>query len=132
VGKPTEDCEKDCIGKPESMVSKVVRVTAFHVIKHGKQFIPSTGNEYLDGAISTAADIAENQAGANPNTSLKDRMKMAGGDVISGVAKQVDNPVADIAAKVAKVSKLSGFLHIHNKQEIQLQTMNNMSLVICA
>ena len=101
------------------MVSKVVRVTVKNVIKHGKQFIPSTGNEYLDGAISTAADIAENQVGADPNTSLKDRMKMAGGDMISGVAKQVDNPVVDIAANVAKVSILPGFSHIHNEQEIQ-------------
>ena len=49
--------------------------------------------------------MAENQASADPNTSMKDRMKMAGGDVISGVADTVDNPIVSVAANVAKVSQ---------------------------
>lgn len=48
--------------------------------------------------------MAESQADADPNTSMKDRLKMAGGDVISGVADTVDNPAVSIAANVAKVS----------------------------
>jgi len=107
VGKPTEDWQNDPEGKPESAVSKVIRGTAKNVVKHGKGFIPSTGNEYLDGGISTAADVAENQLDADPHASAKDRLKMAGGDVISGVADTVDNPAVSVAANVAIVSKVS-------------------------
>ncbi len=50
--------------------------------------------------------MAESQADADPNTSMKDRLKMAGGDVVTGVADTVDNPVVSVAANVAKVSDL--------------------------
>ena len=90
------------------MVSKAIRNTTKTAIKHGKGHIPSTGNEYLDGAVSTAADVAENQLDADPHASAKDRLKMAGGDVISGVADTVDNPVVTVAANVAKVSEMCG------------------------
>jgi len=83
-----------------------MRVPAKNVKKHGKEFIPSTGNDYLDGAIYIAADVAENQMiGADPNTctSLKERLEMAGDDILSGVAEEINYPIVDMAAKVAKV-----------------------------
>ena len=85
-------------------MSKLVRGAAKQAAKHAKEFIPSTGNEYADAAIKTGLDVAESQANADAKTSLKDRLKMAGGDVISGVADTVDNPAVSIAANVAKVS----------------------------
>ena len=45
------------------------------------------------------------QASAHPDTSMKDRLKMAGGDVIGGVADTVDSPIVSVAANVAKVSQ---------------------------
>ena len=55
--------------------------------------------------------MAENQADADPNTSMKDRLKMAGGDVVTGVADTVDNPVVSVAANVAKVSNQSIYMN---------------------
>ena len=86
------------------------RSTAKQAAKHAKDQVPSTGNKYADAAIKTGLDIAENQADADPNTSMKDRLKMAGGDAISGVADTVDNPAVSVAANIAKVS-LHGHLH---------------------
>jgi len=57
--------------------------------------------------VSTAADVAENQLDADPHASASDRLKMAGGDVISGVADTVDNPAVTVAANVAIVSWMS-------------------------
>ncbi|XP_065920977.1 pleckstrin homology domain-containing family A member 1-like [Dysidea avara] len=102
VGNPTEDWENDIEGKQESVVSKAFRSTTKTAVKHGKGHIPSTGDKYLDGAISTAADVAENQIDADPNVSMKDRMKMAGDDMISVVADTVGNPALNVAANVAK------------------------------
>ena len=85
-------------------MSKLIRGAAKQAAKHAKDHIPSTGNEYADAALKTGLDVAESQADADPNTSMKDRLKMAGGDVISGVADTVDNPAVSIAANVAKVS----------------------------
>jgi len=107
VGKPTEDWQNDPEGKPEGAIAKVIRISAKNVIKHGKGHIPSTDNKYLDGAISAAADMAENQLDADPHASAKDRLKMAGGDMLSGVADTVDNPAVSVAANIAKVSKMS-------------------------
>ena len=47
--------------------------------------------------------MVENQADADGKTSMKDRLKMAGGDVIGGVADTVDNPVVSVVANVAMV-----------------------------
>jgi len=104
VGKPTKDWQNDPEGKPESAVSKAIRSTAKQAAKVAKDNMPSTGNEWADGAISTGLSVAESQADADPNTSMKDRLKMAGGDVVSGVADTVDNPIVSVAANVAKVS----------------------------
>lgn len=49
--------------------------------------------------------MAENQADADPHASVKDRLKLAGGDVVNGVEEAVDNPVVSVAANVARVSK---------------------------
>ena len=106
VGKPANDWKNDPEGKPEGAVSKALRSTAKQAAKHAKDYVPSTGNEYADGAIQTGLSVAESQADADPNTSMKDRLKMAGGDVITGVADTVDNPVVSVAANVAKVSSL--------------------------
>ena len=38
-------------------------------------------------------------ASADPKTSMKDRMKMAEGDVLSGVADNVDNPIVSAASQ---------------------------------
>ena len=90
VGKPDDDWRNDPKGKPENLASKVVRGTAKAVIKQGKRFIPSTGDQYLDGAIQTVADVTADQIGADPNASFKARLMMAGSDILSGV---VDNTV---------------------------------------
>ena len=110
VGKPAGDWKNDPEGKPESAVSKALRSTAKQAAKHAKDNIPSTGNEYADGALQTGLTVAENQADADPNTSMKDRLKMAGGDVVTGVADTVDNPVVSVAANVAKVSNQSIYM----------------------
>ena len=67
-------------------------------------FMPSTGNEFADAAIKTGLNVVESQAGADAKTSMEDRLKMAGGDVISGVADTVDNPAASLAANLSQVS----------------------------
>ena len=48
--------------------------------------------------------MAESQADADPHASVKDRLKIAGGDVINGVEDAVDNPIVSVAANVARVS----------------------------
>lgn len=64
--------------------------------------------------------MAESQADADPNTSMKDRLKMAGGDVVTGVADTVDNPAVSVAANIAKVSSSNAYmdvtLHCHKYQ----------------
>ena len=105
IGKPTNDWKHDPEGKPEGVVSKAIRTTTKHAIKHGKNYIPSTGNEFADAAISTGLDMAESQADADPHASVKDRLKISGGDVINGVEDAVDNPVVSVAANVARVSQ---------------------------
>ena len=87
-------------------MSKAIRATAKQAARHAKDLVPSTGNEYADGAISTGLTVVESQADADPNTSIKDRLKMAGGDAITGVADTVDNPAVSVAANVAKVSSI--------------------------
>ena len=67
-------------------------------------FMPSTGNEFADAAIKTGLNVVESQAGADAKTSMEDRLKMAGGDVISGVADTVDNPAVSLAANLSQVS----------------------------
>ena len=86
-------------------MSKIIRGTTKQAAKHAKDRIPSTGNKYAVAALETGLDVAENQASADPSTSMKDRLKMAGGDVIGGVADTVDNPIVSEAVDVAKVSQ---------------------------
>ena len=88
VGRPTGDCKKDPEGKPESTVSKVVRGSVKIAMKQGKRFIPKTGNDYLDGAISVAVDVAADQVDTDPHASTEERLKKAGGSIISGVASK--------------------------------------------
>lgn len=126
VGKPTKDWKNDPEGKPESAVSKALRSTAKQAAKTAKNNIPSTGNKYADGAISTGLSVAESQADADPNTSMKDRLKMAGGDVVTGVADTVDNPVVSVAANIAKVKGYIRMLYT----DIKHRKMWGISLTI--
>ena len=85
-------------------MSKLIRGAAKQAAKVAKDQIPSTGNEYADAALKTGLDVVESQADADGKTSMKDRLKMAGGDVIGGVADTVDNPIVSVVATVAQVS----------------------------
>lgn len=48
--------------------------------------------------IEGVADAAENQASADRDASLTDRLKMAGGDAAGMVADNVDNPYVTVSS----------------------------------
>ena len=83
-------------------MSKIFRGTVKHAARVAKELIPSTGNEYADAAIKTGLNVVESQADADSKTSMKDRLKLAGKDVIGGVADTVDNPVVSMVATVPR------------------------------
>jgi hypothetical protein len=80
VGKSSDDWKSDVEGKPESKASKVVRGAVQAVSKITKKTAAQSGllSESQLAAVEAAASAAENQAAADPNTSLKERAKMGG------------------------------------------------------
>ena len=67
-------------GKPESKASKAIRSAVQVVSKITKKAAGQSGllSENQLAAVEAAANAAENQAAADPNTSLKERAKMGG------------------------------------------------------
>ena len=122
VGTPDGDWGKDPNGKPEGAVSKALRHTVKCAANIAKDLIPSTGNEHVDAAIKTGLNVVEKQADADAKTSMKDRVKMGGKSVISGVADSVDIPDVSVAANVPQVRKLYAALQ-------QLPSM--LSICLC-
>lgn len=104
VGKPTSDWKNDLDGKPEGVVAKAIRGTAKQALEQGMKKIPKTGNKYLDKAIKGGLNAAGDQLDADPHTSMKDRAKMAGGSMVTGVAGTVNVPIVSAVANVAKVN----------------------------
>ena len=79
LGQPTDDWEDDIEGKPEGPVSKIVRGAVKMVAKIAKTVAKDSGlDEKYVNVVDRAADVAEKQADADPNASLKDRAKIGG------------------------------------------------------
>ena len=90
VGKTSDDWKNDVEGKPESAASKVVRSAVQAVSKITKKTAAQSGllSENQLAAVEAVANAAENQAAADPNTSLKERAKM-GGTVVATIMTNV-------------------------------------------
>ena len=80
VGKKNDDWKNDVEGKPQSKASKAIRSAVQLVTKIAKKAASESGalSEDQLAAVEAAADAVNNQAEADPNTSLKDRLKMGG------------------------------------------------------
>ncbi|CAI8010893.1 Aminomethyltransferase, mitochondrial [Geodia barretti] len=80
VGKKNDDWKNDVEGKPESKASKAIRSAVQFVTKIAKKAASESGvlSEDQLAAVEAGADAVNNQAQADPNTSLKDRLKMGG------------------------------------------------------
>ena len=80
VGKKNDDWKNDVEGKPESKASKAIRSAVQFVTKITKKAASESGvlSEDQLAAVEAGADAVNNQAQADPNTSLKDRLKMGG------------------------------------------------------
>ena len=80
-GKPTTDWEQDSEGKPEHVVSKVLRGATKFGAKVTRKVVRDTGlveNEQIAGIIEGVVDGVEKQAEASRDTSITDRVKWAG------------------------------------------------------
>ena len=79
-GEPTDDWDNDIEGKPEGARSKIVRGAIKMAAKVSKSVAKDSGllDEKYVNVVERAADVAEQQADADPNASLKDRAKIGG------------------------------------------------------
>ena len=80
AGNPSNDWESDIEGKPEGLVSKVVRRTAKVAAKLTKSVANDSGllDDKWGDVVSCSTDLVEQQAAADPHASTKDRAKLAG------------------------------------------------------
>ena len=80
-GKPSTNWEEDSEGKPEHVVSKVLRGATKFGAKVTRKVVRDTGlveNEQIAGIIEGVVDGVEKQAEASRDTSITDRVKWAG------------------------------------------------------
>lgn len=58
-------------------------------------------NHLLAGVLSTAAGVAKDQAEADEDMSIKQRLVLAGGSTLTGASEMVDNEIIAGAMEVA-------------------------------